>query len=459
MSNNPRVSASPHTAIKRASLVARRCLSWIALVIAWMARTPAADADALERMRPENLRAVHEAIEALKSQCRAVSLSSGYDDVRSLLHVHSAFSHDSRGTIEEILAGANEAGVRVIMFSEHPANTYNYFLDGHRGVQQGVLLIPGAETGGFLAYPRQSIQDQKTETPQAFADLVRATGGLVFVCHLEERMDWEIKGVTGTEIYNTHADVKDEDRFLAVLRSPLSMITVASSVKQYPQEVFGALLDYPADYLTRYDQLCQHARHTGVSANDAHHNQVFRAKILDDGQVLLEDALGEKLARLDPEKLAPLKLFTTGKKPGDVIFELDLDPYVRSFRHVSTHLLLTEVNEAQVWQALGAGRAYVAFDWIADPTGFVFRADRAAENWPIGGEPPLAEGLHLRAEAPLEGRFKLLRDGQVVLDQVGPGIDFLVDQPGVYRVEVWLTLAGEERPWILTNPIYVRAQE
>ncbi|MCI0333148.1 MAG: PHP domain-containing protein [Planctomycetes bacterium] len=413
----------------------------------------------MERIRPEKLQAVRETIEALKSQRREVGLSSGYDDVRSLLHVHSAFSHDSRGTIEEIVAAAKEAGVRAIMFSEHPSNDYNYFLDGHRGFKQGVLLIPGAETEGFLAYPRQSIQDQKTDTPQAFSDLVRSTGGLIFLSHLEERMDWEIANITGAEIYNTHADFKEETRFLAALRSPLTMFSLVGAVKQYPQEVFGALLDYPADYLKRYDQLCQQGRHTGVAANDAHHNQAYRVKIVDNGAVLVEDALGAQIARLAPEKFAPIKLLTAGRKPGDLIFELDLDPYVRSFRHVSTHLLLTEVNEAQVWQALGSGRAYVAFDWIADPTGFVYRADRGADNWPVGSEVSFAEGLHLRAEAPLEGRFKLVRDGEVILDQSGPALDFPVDKPGVYRVEVWLNLAGEDRPWILTNPIYVRAKK
>ena len=54
----------------------------------------------------------------------------------------------------------------------------------------------------------------------------------------------------------------------------------------------------------------------------------------------LEDALGKKLAKLDPEKIPPLKLLIGGKKPGDLVFELDLDPYDRSFHHVSTHLLL-----------------------------------------------------------------------------------------------------------------------
>ncbi|HEY3393807.1 MAG TPA: PHP domain-containing protein [Lacipirellulaceae bacterium] len=427
-------------------------------LVAWGLVASTASADMIERLRPEKLRAVHEAIESLKTQRRQVHFASGYQDVRALLHVHSAFSHDSRGTIEEIVAAANEADVRVILFSEHPASEYDYFLDGHRGFKDGVLLIPGAETGGFLAFPRQSIQNLKTDSPQDFANVVRSTGGLVFLCHLEERMDWDIAKLNGTEIYNTHADVKDETRFLASLRSPLVMISLQRMVKQFPQEVFGALLDYPADYLKRYDQLCQRGPHTGVAGNDSHHNQGYRAKIVDNGNVLVEDVLGTRIALIDPKLLPPLKLLVAGKMPGDLIFELDLDPYVRSFRHVSTHLLMSEINEVEVRQALASGRVYVAFDWLADPTGFVYRADRRSESWPIGSEVTFANDLYLRADAPLEGRFKLIRDGQISLEQIGPGFEFLVDKPGIYRVEVWLHVAGEDRPWILTNPIYVRGQ-
>jgi hypothetical protein len=426
----------------------------VALLLVAIARTAAADA--LARMAPEKLRATHERIETLKGERREVSLTSGYDDVRALLHVHSAFSHDSRGTIDEIVAAAKETGVRVIMFTEHPASHYDYVNDGHQGAKDGVLLIPGAETGGYLAYPKRSIQNEKTEGNQALADQVRATGGLVFLCHLEERMDWEIDGLSGNEIYNTHADFKDELKFVAALRSPVTLLTLGGAVKQYPQEVFGALLDYPADYLKRWDQLCQKARHTGVSANDAHHNQAFRARVTEDGKLQLEDALGKKLAQLDPKKIPLLAPLVSGKKTGDLVFELDLDPYARSFRHVSTHLLLKEINEDSVWEALKASRAYVAFDWFADPTGFVYQAARGDETFPIGSEVSLGDGVKLRAEAPLAGKFKLIRDGEVVTEQDGPAIDVAIERPGVYRVEVWLTLAGEARPWILTNPIYVR---
>ena len=378
--------------------------------------------------------------------------------MRALLHVHSAFSHDSRGTIDEIVSAANEVGARVVMFTEHPASHYDYVNDGHRGMKDGVLLIPGAETEGFLAYPKRSIQDQKPKSPQEFADLVRSTGGLIFLCHLEERMDWDIAGLTGSEIYNTHADFKEETKFIAALRSPLTLLTLGPAVNQFPQETFAALEDYPADYLKRWDQLCQKQRLTGVSANDAHHNQAYRARLTDDGKVELRDGLDKVLTTLDPEKLPPLKLLIGGKKPGENVFEIDLDPYARSFRHVSTHLLLKSVDEQNVWDALKESRAYVSFDWIADPTGFVLRADRGEQSWPMGSEVPLADGLRLRAEAPLEGTFKLVRDGEVILEKTGPSIEVPVDKAGVYRVEVWQTLAGEARPWILSNPIYVRGQ-
>jgi len=415
-------------------------------------------ADALERMNLERLRATHERVEQLTKQRVPVELKSGYDDVRTLLHVHSAFSHDSRGTIEEIVAAAKAVGVRAILFTEHPADHYDFMTDGHQGLVDGVLLIPGAESGGFLAYPTRSIKGEKPGEKQAFADLIKRDDGMIFLSHLEERLDWEINGLTGTEIYNTHADFKDEVKFANMLKNPFALVTLSKAVKEYPQEMFAALQDYPADYLKKFDDLCQKRRHTGVSASDSHHNQAYRAKITEDGKVELTDALDKKITTVDPEKLPLIKPLVKGKKAGDVVFELDLDPYERSFRHVSTHLLLKELDRDNIWEALKASRAYVSFDWMADPTGFVYRADRGDQSWPIGGEVPAGEKVQLRAAAPQVGTIKLLRNGKVIEQVDGSSLDKTVEEPGVYRVEVWLNIAGEPRPWILSNPIYVQAK-
>jgi hypothetical protein len=36
-------------------------------------------------------------------------------------------------------------------------------------------------------------------------------------------------------------------------------------------------------------------------------------------------------------------------------------------------------------------------------------------------------------------------------------IDYTAHEPGTYRVEVWKEFRGQERCWILSNPVYVIA--
>ena len=180
-----------------------------------------ARADALSKLQPDKLEAVRKDIAALRSIWQKLPRTGPYTEYRANLHVHSAFSHDSRGTLDELIAAAKATGTRVLCFTEHPAAHYDYFRDGHQGTKDGILLIPGAETGGFLVFPTRSLPARTTETPQEFADLARGRGSQIFLSHLEERMDWDVRGLTGVEIYNTHADFKDEKKLLAALRNPL----------------------------------------------------------------------------------------------------------------------------------------------------------------------------------------------------------------------------------------------
>jgi hypothetical protein len=414
-----------------------------------------ADAGMFERLQWERLKATHDAVIALNSQRQPVKLTTDWQDYRVLVHVHSSLSHDSRGTLDEIVAAAKATGVRALLFTEHPGPNFDYFTDGHRGLVDDVLLIPGAETPGLLIFPKHQL-DPNTPTPQALADATKKDGGLVFLSHLEERMDWNIKGLDGTEIYNTHADIKDEVWLREIWRTPVAMANLLAGLKHYPQETFAALQDYPADYLRRYDELCATQRLTGIAANDSHHNQVYRARIDDQEQFRLEDNLGKRLATANLESFAWLRPLIGSNKPSEPLFEIDLDPYDRSFRHVSTHLWVSSLSEENIREALHAGRAYVAFDWMADPTGFVFIAEREGKRWMMGEEVPGAKQVHIRAGTPLPVQFRLLRNGREIARSEGREFDQEIDQPGQFRIEAWLTLAGEPRPWILSNPIYVR---
>ena len=412
-------------------------------------------ADGLEKLKAARLEAVRLSVESLRQQRVEVPLTDDYQEHRANLHVHSHWSHDSVGTIEEIVAAAKRTGTSVVMFTEHPADHYDFFVDGHRGLRDGVLLIPGAEMDGFLAYPTFSLRGVTPKSPQELSDLILGRDGQAFVSHPEERMDWEIQGVTGMEIYNTHADFKDEKNMISALKNPFRMIQLSELIRKYPQECFAALQNYPADYLKRWDELCLKAPHTGVSANDAHQNVGFVIRWTEGEKGQLEDALGEKLIEMDLAFLPDSENLRKDKKPGDPIFSMYLDRYENSLRHVATHLLLKEHSEQSVRECLEAGRAFVAFDWMADSTGFDFYGESAAGRHEMGSELVISEPLNFHAAAPLPVHWKLVRNGKVIYESVGRTLSVPADTDGVYRCEAWLNIADEPMIWVLSNPVYV----
>jgi hypothetical protein len=137
-----------------------------------------------------------------------------------------------------------------------------------------------------------------------------------------------------------------------------------------------------------------------------------------------------------------------------------VDPYERSFHYVSTHLVAAVQTEPAVREALTAGHCYVAFDWIGDPTGTFFQAvdsDRPGLRLAsMGDEVALSPHLALEFGTTLEASYRILENGKVTHYGLGRRGHFPVSRPGVYRLELWVNVAGEDRPWVYTNPIYVR---
>lgn len=412
--------------------------------------------DAVDRLDPKKIAAIHDAVSHFAAQRKTLAPKRPYEDFRANLHVHSLLSHDSRGNPEEIVAAAKKVGTKVILFSEHPAAHYDFVKDGHQGLHDGVLLIPGAEAKGLLVYPRESVKEFDSAPTAEYADIVTRRGGLIFISHLEERMELAIPGITGNEIYNTHADFKTEKRLIANLKNPLWLIQSGSIFKKYPREAIAALQDYPADYLKRWDELCKVSPHCGVSANDAHQNTGIVLKLAENNKVRVEDPLGDKLLEIDAILAGTLLPNIKTAKPGDELYRLQLDYYENSLGLVGTHLLMKELSQDAVWDALQNSRCFVAFDWIADSTGFDYALFEGAIRHEMGARTPFGKGMMVKAIAPLRAHWRLIRSGEIVTTSVGEEFEFEVIEPGNYRMEVWLEVAGEKRIWILSNMIYVK---
>jgi hypothetical protein len=125
-------------------------------------------------------------------------------------------------------------------------------------------------------------------------------------------------------------------------------------------------------------------------------------------------------------------------------FGLQLDPYPRAFKFVTTHVMAEDLSETAILDGLRASRSFVVFE--------------------IGGRVPQGTGyLHLddagRGIVELPDAFAvLLRDGERISDgrlgMANMKEPWIPKQPGVYRFEAKLDI-GDGLPWVLTNPIRV----
>ena len=419
----------------------------------------------LERLAPARLAAAHEDVEKLKARRVEIPTRPGLTDYRCVLHAHAEDSAHTGGTLPEMLADAKKAGVHAVLLSDHFRPPADFITGRWRGMKDGVLFIPGSETHGFLIHPAKSILGRMDLKGADFIDTVTADDGLIFLSHVEERRNHPVDGLTGLEITNRHWDAKQDKAsllFLAMaLTDPKQLAELQESVRQYPDEVLAFQCDYPKVYLNKWDEGTKRKRLTGVAANDCHHNQIFTVKMVDADTVLVGTNVDadDKMRRVSAALRPGIKEMTKGRKPGDILARVDTDPYYRSFRNASTHVLAPRLDEASVRAALKAGHAYVAHEWMADATGFRFDALDAggARVAVVGDEVKSAAGLKFAARLPLPAYVRLLRHGEEVATSTGKAdFEYVVTEPGAYRLEAWLKLDGEYRPWIFANPIYVR---
>jgi len=428
-------------------------------------KPPARKYSNVERLALPRLKAVHEDVLKLRAQRSAPAPLPGLNDYRCILHAHAEDSAHTGGTLPEMLADAKKAGINAILLTDHFRPPRDFIEGRWRGIKDGVLFIPGSEIRGCLLYPEASVLGKMEEPFPELLKAVTAGDGMMFLSHIEERTEHPMDGLTGLEIYNRHWDAKrDMASLLALamkLTDPKQLAELEEAVRLYPDELLAFQCDYPQVYVDKWDAGTKNFRLTGVAANDCHHNQVFVVKMVDEETVLLGTIVDkdEGMRKLTAASRPGIREMTRGHKPGDILARVDIDPYERSFWNSSTHVIAPRLDEPALRTALKAGHAYVAHDWMCEATGFRFEAlnTDGKSIGIMGDELRHTGGLRLRAEFPVACQTRLLRNGVQVAESAGKNhAEYAVTEPGVYRLEAWLTVDGEPRPWIFANPIYVR---
>jgi acetyl esterase/lipase len=346
----------------------------------------------LERLETAHLEATHQARLKFAKERKTIRQSGVFTDYRAVIHVHAEDADHTKGTREEALAGAKAAGVQVVMWTDHRGPKP----DSWSGTRDGILFIPGSEDDHLLRFPKPGDE-------------------LRFMSHLEETPDAKGDGFDGMEIYNRHTDAKDEkefeDYFKKAMKDPAEWAKLVEKQAKYPDEVFGAQTDYWPTIFAMWDKELAKHPFPGINANDSHKNQIYNGTVF--------------------------------------------DPYAVSFLSDTTHILALEQTDRAIRDSLRKGHVYVAHDWLCDPTGFRFVATNNLGIFDIGDQVPLMNNTRLMASLPVAAKIKIIHNGAVVSETEGSEVSFTAKEQGPYRLEAWLAVDGEERPWIYASPIYL----
>lgn len=370
------------------------------------------------------------AIASLNSARDAAPLDDPFDEYAGVFHVHSSLGGHSTGTLDDIVQAAKSDRLAFVVMTEHPSALVNTAEATLRGTHEGVLFVNGSELassdGGRLFVVPGFAPPDGGAPLQDLVARAKSEKRLAVVGYPEQVSDRRLSGYDGIEVYNLYTNARR-------INYGLLFFDGLWSYMGYADLLFTRFYERPGDNLKRWDEINAEGRQRAyaLAGNDAHANVGLG----------LQDQTGHKL------------------------FDIKLDPYERSFRVVREHVLLekgTQLNADTLLAALGAGHSFIAFDLFGDPTGFRFTADSGADRRVMGDEIQLPSSgtVRLSARAPVKCRTVFFRDGQVLQEVKDSALaEMSVDRKGVYRVEVYLDQLGsllDGKPWIISNPIFVR---
>ncbi len=346
------------------------------------------------------------------------------------IHIHTVYS-DGTGTHQQIAESALEAGVDVLIVTDH--NILVKGLEGYfHNEDKTVMLLVGEEVHDPTNFPQKNHLlvlglDKEVAplsyNPQVLINAIRREGGLSILAHPFEQalpsfhedeipwLDWDINGFDGIELWNGFSELK------TVIKNKLGALFYAF----FPQAI-----SHQPDQRTieKWDELTgRNQRTVAVGGSDAHALTM---------------------------RMGPIRR---------TIF-----PYQFHFSNINTHILVPSPltgnlknDRKMVLDALRSGHAFIGNDLPYPTKGFLFSAQGQAGSAIMGDEILMHMGVTLQIVIPQHGLCSLIHNGKEVKSWRDKRfITQIVTEPGVYRVEVKIDHLGKNRGWIYSNPIYIR---
>ncbi len=340
------------------------------------------------------------------------------------IHMHSIFS-DGSGEVPQIARFADEVGLDYIILTDH--NTLRALDEGYENWYGNTLCLVGSELNDkenknhYLAFGINKTYSTRISA-QEYVRKVKEDGGIGFLAHPHEKrrhmkehppypwVEWNTEDFDGIEIWNHMSEwmenLTDENKYQSFLH-PLRTITAP-----------------PKETLQIWDDLNLKRRVVGIGGVDAHAHKY--------------NLLG--------------------------FMEVEIFPYKVLFKSIRTHVLLNSklireeseeaINESKklIYNALAGGKCFIANDYHADSKGFRFYAETESQTYQMGDYINNAKKIKLNVLLPVqEARISLIRNGKKVSETIEKSAEFIINEEGAYRVEVYI----HNKAWIFSNHIRI----
>lgn len=326
---------------------------------------------------------------------------------RGVFHVHTRYSHDSSGSLGDVIKTAQKNRLDFVIVTDH--NTTNSKNDPaviqHNDLP---LLIIGNElstTDGHLIELGTDQRFQGPINPQSAINEIRHNGGYTVlahpVCEKSYWKDWQVRDFDAIEVYNHACDFYDSNKIGFALKTIL--LSPSFFAKMIVRE--------PRETLDKWDALMIERQRViaGIGALDAHERYGF--------------------------------------------FGFSLMRYTNTFPIATIYVTSETFSEKKILQNLAAGNAYFAFESYGDADGFRFQIQSSSKVYRMGSTADAEIPLTLAVKTPAQAEIRVIHDGKVIKKSIDASLSLDIESPGIYRVEVF----KNGKLWIVSNPVLVQA--
>jgi len=338
------------------------------------------------------------------------------------IHMHSKFS-DGSGEAGKIAETANEVGLDYIILTDH--NTLRALHEGYEKWYGNTLMLVGCELNDKVNenhYLALNIKDTFSTRLSAkeYVSKVNEAGGIGFIAHPHEERssmkehppypwtDWDAGEFTGLEIWNHMSEwmegLTEQNKYAHFVHPRRSIIGP------------------PKKTLEKWDELNNSRKVVGIGGIDAHAHKI--------------NVMG--------------------------FVEVEIFPYKVLFKSIRTHILLerklrgknSTIEKAKklIYSGLREGRCFVANSYHGNAKGFKFIGKSDGKIYQMGDTIKSSNKIKLRVSLPNKnGEIRLIHNRKIISTIVNNEGDFIVQEKGQYRVEIYL--GG--KAWIFSNHIRI----